>query len=70
MLWWFEREGLHTKIEVLDLPNGGYELRTIDPNGAEHVEHFTNAADLAKRQQAAEDGLIAEGWKRSGEWLL
>jgi len=70
MLWWFERQGRHTRVEVLDLPNGGYELRVVDAEGSERVEHFTNAADLAKRQQAVQDDLIAAGWNRSGEWLV
>jgi len=70
MLWWFEREGLHTRVEVLHLARGGYELRIFDDQGAERVEQFTDAGDLAKRQQAIQDALIAQGWKRSGEWLL
>ena len=70
MLWWFEREGLNTRVEVLHLARGEYELRVFDSNGAEQVEQFTNADDLAKRQRAIQDTLIAQGWKRSGEWLL
>jgi len=46
------------------------ELRIFDAKGAEHVELFTDASDLARRQQAVQDALIAQGWKRSGEWLL
>jgi len=70
MFWWFEREGLRTTIEVLHLPTGDYELRITDPDGVERVECFTNADDLAKRQQALQDALVASGWARSGEWLL
>ena len=70
MLWWFEREGLRTRVEVLHLASGGYELRIFDAKGAEHVELFTDASDLARRQQAVQDALITQGWKRSGEWLL
>ena len=70
MLWWFERSGRRTTIEVLDLGRGEYELRVLDADGHEQVERFANAADLAKRQQAIEDQLIATGWTRSGEWLL
>jgi hypothetical protein len=70
MLWWFERAGLRTTLEVLDLPTGEYELRIADANGAEQVEHFTNATDLAKRQQAIQDALVAKGWERSGGWLV
>jgi hypothetical protein len=70
VLWWFEREGLRTTIEVLHLANGEYEMRFLGVDGVEQIEHFTNAADLAKRQQTLHDTLIATGWSRSGEWLL
>ena len=70
MLWWFEREGVHTRVEVLHLTNGEYELRIFDGDGAEHVELFTGASELARRQQAVHEELIARGWKRSAEWLL
>ncbi|HZS58206.1 MAG TPA: hypothetical protein VFA43_02985 [Gemmatimonadaceae bacterium] len=70
MLWWFEREGRHTRVEVLHLARGGYELRVFDERGVEQVETFTNSDELAKRQQAVQDALIAQGWKRAGEWLL
>jgi len=70
MLWWFERGGRHTQVEVLHLVNGRYELRVLDADGREHVETFDDPAELAKRQQAVHDDLVAQGWKRSGEWLL
>jgi len=70
MLWWFEREGRHMRVEVLHLPAGGFELRILDQNGAEYIEQFPDASDLAKRQQGVQVALIAQGWKRSGEWLL
>jgi len=70
MLWWFERDERRTTIEVLPLSTGGFELRVLDGDGSEQVEHFTNASDLAKRQQAIQDALVAQGWARSGEWLL
>jgi hypothetical protein len=70
MLWWFEREGRRTTIEVLNLPTGEYELRFVDAGDVERVEHFPNAADLAKRQQAMQDTLIAQGWARSGGWVV
>ena len=70
MLWWFERDGAQTMVEVLNLPAGDYELRILEADGVERVEHFDNAADLARRQQAVHDSLIAQGWSRSGDWLL
>jgi hypothetical protein len=68
MLWWFEREGLRTTIEVLNLPTDEYELRLVDAGGVERVEHFTNAIDLAKRQQAIQDMLVGQGWAQTGGW--
>lgn len=62
--------GRHARVEVLHLTPGGYELRLFDADGTEHVEQFTDAADLTKRQQAIHDQLIAQGWSRSCEWLL
>lgn len=71
MLWWFEREGQQTRVEILHLPGGGgYELRIIAADGTEHVEFFVTHQDLMNRQQAVLDQLIATGWHRSAEWLL
>ena len=70
MLWWFEREGVRTTIEVLELPSGGFELHLVDADGSEHIEHFANVLDSAKRQQLIQDELAALGWTRSGEWLV
>jgi hypothetical protein len=62
--------GLHTRVEVLHLASGRYELRIFDAKGAEHVELFTDAGDLARRQQAVQDALIPQGWERADEWSL
>jgi hypothetical protein len=70
VLWWFERDGRHTRVEVLHLVRGGYELRLFDGDGTEHVEHFEDSNALAHRQHAIHDHLISQGWQRSGEWLL
>ena len=70
MLWWFEREGRHTTIEVLDLPNGEYELRFVDEAGVERIERFANASELAKRQHAIQETLVTQGWARSGQWMM
>jgi hypothetical protein len=70
VLWWFEREGQRTTIEVLQLPTGEFELRIVDNDGVERIEHFANSTDLATRQQAIQDALVEQGWKRTGEWML
>ena len=69
MLWWFEREGHKARIEVLNLATGEYELRVVDGDGVEHVEHFVEAADLAKRQQEIQDRLISQGWNGPSSWI-
>ena len=70
MLWWFEREGRQTRIEVLNLANGHYELRVVDGDGVESVEHFVDAAELAKRQQEIQDRLISQGWEGPSSWII
>jgi hypothetical protein len=70
VLWWFEREGQRTAIEVLHLSTGEFELRFVDDDGVDRSEHFVNATDLAARQHALQDALVRQGWTRSGEWLL
>ena len=69
MLWWFEQEGRHTRVEVLQLAGDEYELRVIDADGIEQIEHFTNAVDLAKRQEAIQQTLAACGWTGSKGWM-
>jgi hypothetical protein len=51
------------------VPTGECGQRFVDVNGVEQVEHFTKAADLAKRQQALQDTLVGQGWARSGRWV-
>jgi hypothetical protein len=70
MLWWFEREGRKTSVEVLHLASGEYEMRVIDGDGTEHVEQFTSAAELAKRQQQIQDRLLSHGWKGPNSWIV
>lgn len=70
MFWWFERKGTYTRYEILHLPDGGYELRIIEPDGREHVERFQYADDLAKRQRVVEAELRAQGWTGPHGWVL
>ena len=62
MFWWFERAGSYLRCEVLPLTTGGYELRRVDPDGAEHVEHFHDLDNLSKRQDAVMDEIARDGW--------
>jgi hypothetical protein len=70
MLWWFEREGREVRMEVLHLSAGDYEFRIIGDDGVEHVEHFTDAAELARRQLEIEGELLSKGWSRSSRWIV
>jgi hypothetical protein len=70
MFWWFERKGQHLRVEVLQLAPDKYELRTVHADGAEHVETFTNADDLAKRQRELQDGLANQGWTGPHGWVM
>jgi hypothetical protein len=69
MLWWFERDGRKTRVEVLNLASGNYELHVIDGDGIERVEHFAEAGALAKRQQQIQDSLVSQGWKGPERWI-
>jgi hypothetical protein len=42
----------------------------IDPDGVEQIEHFTNAVDLAKRQETIQHTLVASGWTGPQDWML
>ena len=70
MLWWFERDGKHTRVEVLHPPAARMELHVFHPDGSELVEYFDDVDALRRRQHEIENSLVALGWKRSGEWLL
>jgi hypothetical protein len=70
MLWWFERNGKHVRLEVLHLANGKHELHMWDEDDREITETFHDHNQLTQRQRAIHDALAAEGWRQSGEWVL
>jgi len=70
MLLWFQRRGQHVQVQILQPVNGRCELRVLDSDGREHVEEFFDPEQLRQRQEMVCEGLRAEGWQRSGEWLL
>ena len=69
MFWWFERGGHYLRCEAQQT-SGGYELRIINPDGSEQVEHFADSSDLAKRQHAVIDEITSEGWSGPHGWVL
>jgi hypothetical protein len=70
MFWWFERKGDYLRCEVLQLASDKYELRVIDETGAERIEEFADASELAKRQHVVVAELAAEGWSGPHGWVL
>jgi hypothetical protein len=70
MFWWFERNGQHLRVEVLQLAGEQYELRVIDAEGTECVETFDNANDLAMRQLQVQDALSGKGWTGPHGWVV
>ena len=69
MFWWFERDGAYTRCEVLDVA-GVFELRIVNPDGTEETELFSDATELAKRQDAVIDALRRKGWTGPHGWVL
>jgi hypothetical protein len=70
VFWWFERGGQFLRYEVNGVPEGGYVLRVVDPDGAEHAERFTDSSDLSKRQVDFERELVSNGWTGPHGWNL
>jgi len=70
MFWWFERRGELLRVEVLQLAEDHYELRVIDADGREHLETFSSADDLAKRQAQLQRDMSDEGWTGPHGWVM
>lgn len=70
MFWWFERNGKHVRIEVLQLAPDTYELRVIEADGTERVETFSDAGELAKRQEEVQRSLGVQGWTGPHGWVI
>jgi hypothetical protein len=70
MFWWYEREGQHLGVEVLEVDKHKFELRLTDPDGTERFETFVNADDLATRQTQLQDALLGEGWTGPHGWVI
>lgn len=70
MIWIFERAGRQAKLEILYLAPNKYELRLVDADGVEQVEHYASAEEAGKRQLEWQDALAADGWKKTGGWKL
>ena len=70
MFWWFARGSAYLRFEVLEAPQGEYELRIILEDGTMRCEHFRSAAALATRQRVVENQLKLEGWSGPHGWVM
>jgi len=70
MFWWFERKGELLRVEVLQVSEQLFELRTIAADGTETLETFTNAQDLAKRQEEVIAKIAKDGWSGPHGWII
>lgn len=70
LFWWFEKTGKYLRYEAKARPDGGYELRVINPDGTEHVELFDDSNGLSRRQKAFEGELASDGWNGPHGWNL
>jgi len=70
MFWWFERKGQHVRVEVLEVNPQRFELRLIDVGGMAHVEMFTDAKALARRQGELQQLLRDDGWTGPHGWVM
>jgi hypothetical protein len=70
MFWWFERKGELLRVEVLQVNQQNFELRVIAADGAESMECFSNAQDLAKRQEEVMATITKDGWSGPHGWVI
>ena len=70
MFWWFEREGRYVRCETRFNRKGSYEFVTTHPDGTEHIEYFTDADAMTRRQEAAQLELAADGWTGPHGWNI
>jgi hypothetical protein len=70
MFWWFERNGRHARIEVLQPTPQTYELRFIDADGVQQIETFDDPRALAERQEALQQELLTHGWTGPHGWVV
>jgi hypothetical protein len=69
VFWWFERGGRYLRCESQQV-NNGFELRIVNPDGSEQVEHFADSRELAKRQHDVIHEVTQEGWSGPHGWVL
>jgi hypothetical protein len=68
VFWWFQRGDAYLRYESREVGSGNYELRVIDADGTERVEHFDDSGELAQRQRDFERSLADEGWTGPHGW--
>ena len=63
MVWFYERQGAFIRCEARESESReGFELHIVNPDGSEHVEHFSDSTALTRRQLELESSLSQDGW--------
>ena len=70
MIWLFERHQQRARLEILHLTTDNFEVRFTDEAGVDHVEYWTDVADVARRQVQVLTELNSQGWTKTGGWKL
>ncbi len=67
MIWFFERNRAHLRYEIRRQPDGpDFELVITQPDGAQQVERYATATDLALRSGVLCESLYEQGWRPLG----
>jgi hypothetical protein len=70
MFWWFKRGDAYLRYEARQSDEVTYELRIVNVDGSEEVEHFDNDQELSARQRDLEQQLADDGWSGPHGWNL
>ncbi len=62
MVWFFERHGRRTRLEVQEVTRNMHEVWFLDANGRGHVERFNEKDAARARQTTILQSLATEGW--------
>jgi hypothetical protein len=71
MLWFFQRDNEHLRIETtLDPATGAFSLTVHMSDGSSLTETFPDQAAFEERLEVLEDQLTADRWTAKGSALL
>jgi hypothetical protein len=61
MIYSFSKDRQFLRCEIV--PGQPHALTVIDPNGEEHIEHFSSTTDLEARWNELRHELTRDGWR-------